>query len=143
MVDGRLLVTRHRTPGDDGPDWYIFPGGGQEPGETLHGALVREVREETGIEVSPGELLWVREVNVVPAPDWPLDPRLQPLECMFEAEFVHDHGDAHKEDVHQMAVEWVTTDEIAHLRFYPAAIIPALVSYMNCGGSGPIYLGDC
>lgn len=142
VIDGRLLVTRHRTPGDSGPDWYIFPGGGQDPGETLHTALVREVREETGIEVRPGELLWVREVNVVPHPDWPLDPQDQPLEFMFEAEIVHDHGDAHQEDQYQIAVEWVTIGGLANLRFYPATVLPALRAHLNGDGSGPVYLGE-
>ncbi len=142
VVDGRLLVTRNRTPDDDGPDWYIFPGGGQEPGETLHAALVREVREETGIEVRPGELLWVRELNVVPQPDWPFDPRDQPLEFMFEATFTRDHGDAHEADRYQTAVEWLTIDEIADVRFYPTAVVPALRDHLSGGGSGPVYLGD-
>jgi len=142
VLDGQILVTRHQTPGDDGPDWYILPGGGQNPGETLHGAVVREVREETGIEVTPGELLWVREINVVPQPDWPFDPRDQPLELILEAEFVHDHGDAHQEDVYQMAVEWLTIEELDERRFYPAAIVPYLRTHLSGNGSGPTYLGE-
>jgi len=142
VVDDRLLVTRNRTPGDSAPDWYIFPGGGQEPGETLHTAMVREVREETGIEVRPGELLWVRELNVVPQADWPFDPRDQPLEFMFEAEFVHDHGDADEVDQHQIAVEWVALGEMADLRFYPAAVVSSLLTHLGGGGSGPVYLGE-
>ncbi len=142
VVDHRLLVTRNRTPGDAGSDWYIFPGGGQQPGETLHTTLVREVREETGIEVKPGRLLWVRELNVVPQPDWPFDPRDQPIEFMFEAEFVQDHGDAHEEDQHQIGVEWVEPGKLSQLRFYPAAAIPSLLAYLSGDGSGPVYLGE-
>ena len=34
-------------------DYYKFPGGGIEQGESLHEALIREVREEAGLRVIP------------------------------------------------------------------------------------------
>lgn len=34
-------------------DYYKFPGGGIEPGETLQDALYREVAEESGLQVIP------------------------------------------------------------------------------------------
>jgi 8-oxo-dGTP pyrophosphatase MutT (NUDIX family) len=142
VVDGRVLVTRNRTPGDTGGDWYIFPGGGQEPGETLEAALVREVREETGIEVEPGPLLWVRELNVTPHPDWPFDPRDHCLEFMFSATYVASHGDAHEEDQYQIGTEWLDPAELDSKRFYPKAAMPYLVSHIEGVAEGPVYLGD-
>jgi 8-oxo-dGTP pyrophosphatase MutT (NUDIX family) len=142
VVDGRLLVTRNQTPADPGPDWYIFPGGGQNLGETLEATLVREVREETGIEVVPGPLLWVRELIVALRPDWPFDPGDHVLEFMFAATHVADHGDAHQEDRYQVGVEWVGADDLADLRFYPAAVVPSLREYLDGGSPGPVYLGD-
>jgi 8-oxo-dGTP pyrophosphatase MutT (NUDIX family) len=43
---GRLLMQRRRDSG-----LWALPGGGMEMGESLPGAAVREVREETGLEV--------------------------------------------------------------------------------------------
>jgi ADP-ribose pyrophosphatase YjhB (NUDIX family) len=57
IEDGRLLLLNQDTPGT-GRSWSL-PGGKLEDGETLAGALVREMREETGLDVEPGRLLYV------------------------------------------------------------------------------------
>lgn len=40
-------------------EYYNLPGGGAEPGETIKEAVTREVKEETGLDVEAGELLFV------------------------------------------------------------------------------------
>lgn len=57
--DGRLLLVRRGHAPAAGA-WSV-PGGRVEPGETLAGAVVREVAEETGLEVVCGELVGVVE----------------------------------------------------------------------------------
>jgi 8-oxo-dGTP pyrophosphatase MutT (NUDIX family) len=37
-------------------DYYAFPGGGIEDGESYHDALIREVHEETGLRVIPNSI---------------------------------------------------------------------------------------
>lgn len=44
--DGRIVLVRHRK-GD--AVYHLLPGGGVEVGESVGDALVREVREETGL----------------------------------------------------------------------------------------------
>ncbi|TCN34244.1 8-oxo-dGTP pyrophosphatase MutT (NUDIX family) [Kribbella orskensis] len=46
--DDRILLLRFEF--DDRPRVWAAPGGGVEPGESAHDALVRELREEVGIE---------------------------------------------------------------------------------------------
>lgn len=50
---GRILLAR-RTEGRDLAGLWEFPGGKVDPGETPEQALVRELREELGIEASVG-----------------------------------------------------------------------------------------
>ena len=57
VLDGRaLLIRRGKAPLRG--HWSI-PGGTVERGESLEQALVREMREETGLEVRPLEVLTV------------------------------------------------------------------------------------
>lgn len=53
---GRLLITQRR-PGDHLGGLWEFPGGKLEPGETFEACLVRELREELGIETEVEEPL--------------------------------------------------------------------------------------
>ena len=59
FVDGRLVVTEETR---QGRPHSALPGGRVNRWESVHEALVREVREETGLVVEPGRLLYVAEV---------------------------------------------------------------------------------
>jgi 8-oxo-dGTP diphosphatase len=50
-ADGRVLLAR-RPPGKKKAGLWEFPGGKIKPGETPEAALIRELREELGIDVT-------------------------------------------------------------------------------------------
>ena len=54
--DGKLLITQRHPDAHLGGLWE-FPGGKREPNETFEACLIRELREELGIEVSVSELV--------------------------------------------------------------------------------------
>jgi ADP-ribose pyrophosphatase YjhB (NUDIX family) len=56
IEDGRILLLNQDT--DSGRSWSL-PGGKLEEGETLAEALIREMKEETGLDIEPGRLLYV------------------------------------------------------------------------------------
>ncbi|MGK5629273.1 (deoxy)nucleoside triphosphate pyrophosphohydrolase [Streptomyces sp. URMC 123] len=64
LHEGRLLAARRSAPPALFGRWEL-PGGKLEPGETSGEALVRELREELGIEVAP--------LTRIPG-EWPLGP---------------------------------------------------------------------
>jgi 8-oxo-dGTP diphosphatase len=67
VQDGALLLVR-RGRGPAAGEWSV-PGGHVESGETLHVAVVREVLEETQLEVVvDGFLGWVERMGEAPAP---------------------------------------------------------------------------
>lgn len=52
---GKLLITQRYAKAHLGGLWE-FPGGKREPGETWEACVVREIREELGVEMIVGDL---------------------------------------------------------------------------------------
>ncbi len=52
--DGRILLTRRRDN-----DLWTIPGGAMEPGETIAETALREVQEETGVDVEVVRLVGI------------------------------------------------------------------------------------
>jgi 8-oxo-dGTP pyrophosphatase MutT (NUDIX family) len=66
---GRLLLfhTRDLTQPGEGT-WWELPGGGIDPGETVTDTVIRELAEEAGLAVTPGQVgppTWRRRATFV------------------------------------------------------------------------------
>jgi 8-oxo-dGTP diphosphatase len=71
--DERVLLTRISSRGHHAGDWTL-PGGGIDHGEPPRVGVVREVREESGLEVEVGEVLDVHDTHFTGhAPDGTLE----------------------------------------------------------------------
>ncbi len=103
---GRILLNR-RTGNSDMAGLWEFPGGKREPGETSEQALVRELREELGIEAEVGE--WLMDV-----PQLYPDKRLR-----LEVRMVRDwKGTARGRE--GQAITWVAPDKLSRYSMPPA-----------------------
>ena len=60
LRDGKVLIVRRAMP--PAQNVFTLPGGAVETGETLAQAVVREVKEETALDIEPVELAGFREV---------------------------------------------------------------------------------
>ncbi|QDH70944.1 Nudix family hydrolase [Marilutibacter alkalisoli] len=103
---GRVLLTR-RTEGKDFAGRWEFPGGKRKRGESPEDALVRELREELGIEAEPGPHL----ITV---------PQLYPDKHLYlDVRAVVDwHGSPRGRE--QQAMAWVTMEKLARYTMPPA-----------------------
>lgn len=62
-ADGKFLLAKNR-PGGVYPDCYLVPGGGVNEGETKQAALIREMLEETGIDLTGLPLTLVNDTDL-------------------------------------------------------------------------------
>jgi 8-oxo-dGTP pyrophosphatase MutT (NUDIX family) len=138
IQDDKLLAIQKQDPAGD---YYILPGGGQNPGETLHQALQRECMEEASLAVAPGELRFVREYIGQHHEFSAWDSNLHQLELMFTCQIpVGAHPrQGSLPDVDQTGVAWLPLERLDEFRLYPLTLILHL---MRPGEEKPIYLGD-
>ncbi len=112
VKDGNVLLV---------PQWdgYDFPGGGVDLGELLTDTLIREVKEETGLDAKPGQVLLVQDdfffhPNRKRAFQTPL---IYFLCDIVGGELSTEGFDEHEKDYAKKA-EWISLDKVPSLRFF-------------------------
>lgn len=106
--DGRYLLVRRANP--PAADMYAFPGGRAEPGETPPETAIREIREETGLDVTRPRLFATYDLETR-APDGSLQSHY------FLSVFLVDACDAREAVAADDAADlgWYSLDEIRGL----------------------------
>ena len=138
--DGRLLLNHCRGAGGE---YYALPGGGQQVGETLDAALVRECREEIGVTVQVGPLRWVRDHVVAHHADSYVTEAPHQLEHLFVCtlEPGAEPCMGASPDAEQLGVAWLGPDALARVRLKPSWFGEVLRVSETLDAS-PVYQGD-
>ncbi len=118
--DGHVLA--HRMG-----DKYDLPGGGMEVHETLHEALLREIREETGLEIDPIDLVHAdSSLFYLPGIDVPVNSIGHFYHCEVVGGEVNNEGqDGWERGVYE-ETHWIPLAQAVELRFNHPMAVPAL-----------------
>ena len=123
--DERVLLVRRAKNPDKGK--WGFPGGRIEPGETFADAAVRELREETGVGASAGDVLTVLDViHRTESGELLQHFVLIAVRCLWRAGEPQAADDA-------LEARWFTLDEVLALGAHASAKV-ADVARLALGG---------
>ncbi len=131
IKNGRLLAIKLN---DGIEEFYILPGGGQDSEEKLPEAVIREVREETGIDVECGDLLFVIEgVH---------GEEFHRIDLVFACKYsgLSENAQLHS-DINQIGYEWLDLSVLNKLPLYPSKLRRPIMNYYE-GREYTKYLGN-
>lgn len=129
---GRVLMI-HRTDND----LWALPGGGHEPGEAIADTVVREVREETGIEVQVERL-----TGVYTNPNHRMAYDDGEVRQQFSIAFIaRPVGGTPRTSSESREVRWVDLAELENLPMHPSMRLRIRHALAAPARSGEPYIG--
>lgn len=116
-----LLTLALRKSGGELSGHWEFPGGKQEPGETLRDCLVREIKEELGLSIVTGQYIGVSNYNT------------ESTNIALHGFLVHEWSGEMQLTEHD-AVKWLSSQQLSSLKWCPAdlPIVSTVVERYSC-----------
>jgi ADP-ribose pyrophosphatase YjhB (NUDIX family) len=131
VQDNRILLVRHRK---GSRQYWVLPGGRLEYGETFQECGVRELKEETGLDVEVQGFLFLSEA-IAP------DRSRHIVNIYLKAKVTGGTMKLGSEPV-LAAVDFVPLDELDKLTLFPPIAQAILKCMPNGTGKGIEYLGN-
>ncbi|MCK4235265.1 NUDIX domain-containing protein [candidate division WOR-3 bacterium] len=118
IENSRLLTIKGIDPIGN---YYLLPGGGQRPGETMHQTLQRECLEEINCNVKVEDLIFVREYIGRNHEFAEYDKDTHQIEyiflCKLSSNCTPKIGKV--PDNNQVDIEWLELKKLTNYRLYP------------------------
>jgi len=108
IEDEKILLVRHEKYGRS---YWVLPGGGMDFGETLEEAAVRELKEETNLDIKIDKLVFVDDIL-------PGDLHRHVVDVYFTAKVVGGELEV-GQDIHMRDARFFPLEEFRDLPFEP------------------------
>ena len=109
-IDGKYLITS-RPPGKHLAGQWEFPGGKVDLGESSHDCLVRELREELGVNIVPLEIIYTMKYEYPGKKVFLEFFQAEPADIMDFVPIPHDGQNIRWEKTEKLCdVDWVSAD---------------------------------
>ena len=132
IKDGQILLVRHEK---NGKSYYLLPGGGVEFGESVAEALVREFKEEVGLDIKVGPMVLVHD-------SIPPDQHRQVLNLYFVVS--SDQFDIRvTPDAVLRDAAFFSLSDFPKMTVNPDVKLEIMEGLKNNWASGSRYLGNC
>jgi len=140
MSAGKVLLVRHVDP-VTAEEWWVPPGGALEDHDaTVFSCAQREAREETGLSVVAGRLIYYREFR-----DSARDTRWVELYFLGESFTgtlaVDRAAQSRPPERYVREARWFARDDLAQIRVFPEMLRDQLWQDAESGFSHVLYLG--
>lgn len=120
IKDDKLLVMYRKTT----REYYCLPGGHLDPGETSEQAAIRELKEETTLDVELGELFLELENQGRKETYF--------IAKSFSGTPVLSGEEAERNRPNNVyKIEWINIDQIPHLEIYPIKLKEKLTALLS------------
>lgn len=106
--EGKIFATQRGY--GDWKDWWEFPGGKIEPGESPEEALKREIREELSTDISVDEFFCTVEFDY---PKFHLTMHCYLCSLLNDALHLNEHE----------AAKWLSKEELNNVKWLPADLV--------------------
>ena len=122
IKDGKILLLHRQKAGKV---YYVIPGGGLEAGETPQQAAIREIKEETNLDVEIDELIF-EFIGVYKYPEYFFTVK----NIQGEARLGGEELEKNCEENHY-AIAWIELEKLSEINLLPQEIKEKIISTLK------------